>query len=73
MMNIQNVGSEESLGVKYKDGICAELRLNFWFESDWYFSNITGSGWFWKLLSRIEVPNNYFVKPVQKQEKADVL
>ena len=27
--------------VKYKDGICAELCLSLWFESDWYFCNIT--------------------------------
>ena len=46
MMNIQKLGSKESLGVELKDGICAELRLKVWFESGWYFCNITESGWF---------------------------
>ena len=46
MMNIQNLGSKESLGVKFKDGICAKLCLKLWFESDWYFYNITESGQF---------------------------
>ena len=32
--------------VKYKDDICAELRLKLWFESHLYFCNITESGWF---------------------------
>ena len=27
MMNIPKVGSKENLGVKFKDGICAELCL----------------------------------------------
>ena len=27
--------------VKYQDGICAKLCLSLWFESDWYFCNIT--------------------------------
>ena len=46
MMNIQNVGSKESLGVKFKDSIFAELCLKHWFENGWYFCNITESGWF---------------------------
>ena len=46
MMNKQNLGSEEELGCTYKDGICTELCLNLWFERDWYFLNITESGWF---------------------------
>ena len=37
MMNIQNLGSKESLRVKFKDGICAKLCLKLWFESDWHF------------------------------------
>ena len=61
-MNKRNTGSKESVGVKYKNGICAELCLKLWFESDWYFWNITDSGWFWKRLSRNKVPNNHFVK-----------
>ena len=40
------IGSKESVGVKFKEGICAELCLKLWFESDWYFCNITKSGWF---------------------------
>ena len=46
MMNIRNVGSKENVGVKLKEGICAELCLKLWFESDWYFCNITKSEWF---------------------------
>ena len=33
MMDRQNLGSKESVGVKLKDGICAELRLKLWFEN----------------------------------------
>ena len=36
-MNIRNLGSKESVGVKYKDGICAELCLKLWFESNCNF------------------------------------
>ena len=32
MMNMWNLGSKESLWVKLKDGICAELCLKLWFE-----------------------------------------
>ena len=35
MMNIQNLGSKENLGVKFKDGIYTELCLKLWFEHDW--------------------------------------
>ena len=35
MMNIQNLRSKESIGVKFKVGICAELCLRLWFESNW--------------------------------------
>ena len=34
MMNIQNLGSQESVGVKYVDGIGAKFFLKLWFESD---------------------------------------
>ena len=46
MMNIQSLGSKESAGVKFKEGICAELFLKLWFGSNCYFCNITKSGWF---------------------------
>ena len=39
------LGSKGSAGVNYKGDICAELCLNHWFESYWYFCNITESGW----------------------------
>ena len=45
MMNRQNLGSKESLGVKFKDGIWAEMCLKLWFENDWYFCHIIESGW----------------------------
>ena len=60
------------VGVRFKDGICAELCLKLWFESNWYFCNITESEWFWKRLSRNNILNNQFLKPVQKQPYADV-
>ena len=44
MMNIQNLGSKESLGVKFKDGICAELCANLWCESERHFCDIIESG-----------------------------
>ena len=44
MMNIQNLNPKESIGVKFKEGICAKLCLKLWFESDWYFCNIFKSG-----------------------------
>ena len=37
MMNMLNLRSKESAGVKFKDGICVELCLKLWYESDWYF------------------------------------
>ena len=44
-MNIKNLGSKERLGFKLNDDKCEELCLKLWFESDWYFYNITESGW----------------------------
>ena len=41
MMNIQNLGLKESLGVKLKGEICAESYLKLLFESDCYLCNIT--------------------------------
>ena len=46
MMDIQNLGSKESLDVKLKGVICSELYLKLWFESDCYLCNIADSGWF---------------------------
>ena len=34
-MNIWNIGSKESLGNKFKDGICAKFHLKLWCKSDW--------------------------------------
>ena len=34
MINVWNLGLKESVEVKYKDDICAELCLKPWFESD---------------------------------------
>ena len=45
-MNIQNLGSQESVEVKYIDSIYAEFRLRLWFESDWYSCKITESNGF---------------------------
>ena len=73
MTNIRHLGSKGNLRVKYKDNISVELCLKLWFESDWCFRNINESGWFWKRLSRSKVPNNHFLKPLQKQPCADAL
>ena len=43
MMNIRNLGLKEKVGVKYRDSMCAKFGLKLWFESDWYFCNITKS------------------------------
>ena len=37
----QMLGSTENIGIKFKEGICAELCLKLWFEGDYYFCNIT--------------------------------
>ena len=37
---------KESLGIKCKDSICVELCLKHWFESNYYFCNITEPAWF---------------------------
>ena len=37
MINRQNLGSKESVGVRFKEGICAELCLKLWSENDWHF------------------------------------
>ena len=36
----------KSVGVKYIDSIYAKFFLKVWFESDWYFCNITDLRWF---------------------------
>ena len=45
MMNMQNLGSQESVRVKYIEDIYAKFSLKLWFESDWYVCNITESRW----------------------------
>ena len=67
MMNIQNLSSKVNLALKFKNGICAELCLKVWFESDWHiniymyiYSNITDSGSFLERLTRNKIPNNHF-------------
>ena len=37
MINIQNLGLQESVEVKYIDDIRAKFCLKLWFEGDWYF------------------------------------
>ena len=34
MMNIRNLGSKESVGVNFKESICAKFCRKLWFESD---------------------------------------
>ena len=66
MMNIQNLLSKESFGVKFKDSICAELCFKRWFESEKYFCNITESRWSEKWLSRNKVLSDHFLKSAGK-------
>ena len=63
-------GSKVNLRVKYKEGWCVKLRLKPWFESGWYFCNITKLGWFWKQLSRKKALYNPFLKSLQYQSYA---
>ena len=44
MIKIWNLGSKRQVGVKYTTYGLYFLKL--WFESDWYFCNITELGWF---------------------------
>ena len=46
VVTVNDGHTEPSAEVKYKDGICSELCLKLWFDSDWYLCNITESGWF---------------------------
>ena len=72
--NRRNLGSQESVGVKFKEGICAEFCLKLWFENDLYFCNITLSqDGFESDCSEKKVLNNDFLKSLQKQPYADVL
>ena len=64
MINIRNLGSNESLGVQFKDDIGAELCLKLWFESDCYLK----SDW----LSRNKVPNSHFFKFVSTSNCPEV-
>ena len=41
MINMQNLGSKENLGIKFRNNKRAKLRLKLWFENEWYFCNIT--------------------------------
>ena len=46
VVTVNDEHTKENRGVKFKESVCAELRLKLWFESDWYFCNISKSGWF---------------------------
>ena len=62
----------KSIGVKYIDGRYAKFLLKLWFESNWYFCNVTESRCL-QMQSRNKVPNNHFIKSLQKQQSAYVL
>ena len=72
MLNLQNLGSQENVGIKYIDGLCNKFGLKLWFENDWYFCNSIKSRWF-QMRSRNKAPNNHFVRLLQKQPYEDVL
>ena len=69
------VVSKESVGVNYKDGIYAQLRLKLQFESNWYFCYFC---FLLKATSRNKVSNNhlvsnnYFLKSVQNHSSKQV-
>ena len=69
MINIQNLGLQESVGVKYIDDIRAKFCLKLWFEGDWYFCYSTESRWFY-MRSRNKVSSYQFIKSAQKQPYA---
>ena len=46
MMNMQNLGLQESIEVKYVSGIWAKFCVKDLFEINWYFCNITEPKWF---------------------------
>ena len=71
MVDMRNRGPKGSLRVKFKDNICAESCLKLWFKNEWYFCNITESGWFWKRQPRNKVPNNHFLKTVWKSNSPE--
>ena len=73
MINIRFLGSKEDVEGKFKERICAKLRLKLWFESNWHFSNITKLGWFWNWLSERKVLSSHFLLSLQKQLLVDVL
>ena len=66
MMNIQNLGSKESLKVKFKGRICAESCLKLWFESECYFCYIYWVTMVLKGTARNKVSNNHFLNSVWK-------
>ena len=59
--------SDEVVSDKLSKGsISTELYLKVRFECDWYFCNITKSGWLWKQMFWDKILNNHFLKPAQK-------
>ena len=46
ILTVNDKHTKQSIGVKYKDDICAELCLKLSFESNEYFCNFTESQWF---------------------------
>ena len=85
MMKIGNLLSIESVGVNFKEGICAKLCLPLVFclnsglssfvfilPSICYFCYITKSGWFRKRQSRMKVLNKQFLKPVKKYSYTEI-
>ena len=72
MMNIRNLDSKESVGVKFEESICTELCLKS--------SSLKAAGIFvillsqdGKQLSRKKVLNNHLLNLLQKHPYADVL
>ena len=69
MMNIQNLGLQESVGVKYIYGICAK----FCFKATGIFVMLLSQGGFKCDPETKFQTMNHFIKAVQKQPYANLL
>ena len=65
MTNVRNLDSKESVWLKLKESLCAELCLKFWFESYWYFCKLTELKWYGTVQKK--VLHDHVLKSLQKQ------
>ena len=61
MMNIRNLGSKETLELKFKDDTSAKLCLKLWFESDYFLQ------YYWvRMILEATVQKQRFKQPLPK-------